>query len=88
MLIGNVVGLVMLVVSVMATGGVLHLVGISNDTALAVIGSAMMALLDVAYRGYRGSTAFGRAGGRLFFLPVWLFGAVMTVATIVRAVAG
>jgi len=86
MVIGNVVGLVMLVVSVLVVGLPLHFVGVKNEAVMALGASVLLVLVDLVYRQRRGSTAFSRAGGRLFFLPAWLIGGVMFVATIVDVV--
>ena len=87
MVIGNLVGFVMLIVAGAVGSGVVHLFGGMREAAILVAACPVMALLDIAYRRYRKSTAFGAAGGRLFFLPVWLISLVLLavgIGTLVR----
>ena len=82
--VGSVIGLVMLFVTAGICALVSKLVGHANGDALAlVLAMPVLMMLDLTYRSYRKSTLFGRAGGRLFFIPAWLFGIVLGVTGVV-----
>jgi hypothetical protein len=88
MVIVNVVGFVMMIVAGALAGGFVHLFGSHHQTWIAIVSSPILFVLDIAYRRYRQSTLFGRAGGRLFFLPVWLISLLTLAGGILELVRG
>jgi hypothetical protein len=87
MIVGNLIGLVMLFVASVAWALVTRIVGHAHSGALQLAVAAVMLLaLDLGYRQFRESTLFGRVGGRLFFVPAWLFGVVLGIVGVVTFV--
>ncbi|HET9625207.1 MAG TPA: hypothetical protein VFP84_27755 [Kofleriaceae bacterium] len=78
MIVGNLIGFVMVFVAAGVCALITKVVGHAESNTLALIFTApVLIALDLAYRKYRGATLFGRAGGRLFFLPAWLIGSLL-----------
>jgi hypothetical protein len=80
-------GFLMVMAAVALAGGVFGVLGVTNHAVITFVATLFVLVIDLAYRGLRGSTLFGRAGGRLFFLPLWLWSAAAVVAHVVDFVA-
>jgi len=78
-LVFNVFGLAMFLAGFGAAAGVLNAFGSSNDALGMLIGGPLLVVLDFYVRRWRRASLFGRGGGALFWLPVWLWGIGWTV---------
>ncbi len=85
-IIFNIVGAVMVIVSVALACGVSLLIGSQADGPIMILVGSVCIFFDVSYRIRQPSghwlSPFG--GGHIIFLPVWLIGSISMVAGIVK----
>lgn len=82
-IIVNGVGFLMMLIAAGLAAGILAVFGIHSSHVAGIVASIFALLFDLGYREARKSTLFGRAGGRLFFLPLWLMATVGAIASLV-----
>jgi hypothetical protein len=89
-IIYNYAGIIITAIGFAAAFGVGAIVGSSAEGPLMMIAGPSIALLDLAYRFKleNGHWFIPHRGGSLFFLPVWLLGALWFVLGIVYIVGG
>jgi len=84
----NLIGFAMFVVAAAVAEGIVRVVGSSNRHVQILIAGLLFTILDVVVRSWRGTRPFGRGGGAIMFLPVWLWGLVLAAIESVSLVRG
>jgi hypothetical protein len=86
--VANLIGFAMFLVAAGVGGLIGRKIGLSNGDARVLICAALLVLFDITYRRARKSTMFGGAGGRFMFLPIWLWGVLLTIAGLSNLLRG
>jgi len=84
----NLIGFVMFLVGIGVGVGIARSVGSTGEGLPMVVGGPLLVLLDLGYRKARGGKMFGRAGGTIIYLPVWLWGAAWAALGVVYIARG
>jgi hypothetical protein len=74
----NLIGLVMFLAAFGAALGISRLVGSTGEGFATLCGGVLLMILDVGWRKRRGTMRSFAGGGRLMFVPMWVWGIVWT----------
>jgi hypothetical protein len=90
MIIFNLIGLLMLAISFGLAYGITRLFGTSDSFVFMSIGGVLTVICDVAYRWLSptGHWFSPGGGGSVFFLPLWLLGALALAYSLTEVLTG
>jgi hypothetical protein len=85
----NLIGLAMFLLAIGAGVWLARALGSSSQALVMLFGGALLAVLDLVVRSLRGvSLLRGAGGGKMLFLPIWIWGVVWTVLGVIDYVHG
>jgi hypothetical protein len=89
-IIFNIAGMVMMLISFGIAYGVCHMLGNTAEGFWMVISGLVAMVLDFTYRFMKAVPRYfhPKGGGSVFFLPVWLFGVIWLVLGVVYTIRG
>ncbi len=90
MIIFNIIGLVMLAIGFGMSFGVGSVGGLTGEGPLMIVAGPLLIVSGIWHRMSLGASAWfrPRAGGSLFFAPVWLWGVIWSVLGVVYTLQG
>jgi hypothetical protein len=84
----NLIGLVMFIVAFGAALGISRVVGSTGNGFATLCGGVLLTALDLGWRTRRGTMRRFGGGGRMMFVPMWVWGIVWTVLGVYECVKG